>query len=154
MFQGPALAQFTHADDAIDLLARLGGVRNKTPMHACRSGHLVAFLLAISVALGSGAARAHAIVVSAEPAVNAVVHGTTTDVVLRFNSRIDRERSRLLLVRADGSSTGLELKDTPSPDTLAATLAGLAPGPYRLRWQVLAIDGHITRGDIPFTVAP
>jgi methionine-rich copper-binding protein CopC len=28
----------------------------------------------------------------------------------------------------------------------------LAPGDYRLRWQVLAYDGHITRGEIPFTV--
>jgi hypothetical protein len=25
-------------------------------------------------------------------------------------------------------------------------------GPYVVRWQVLAIDGHITRGDVPFTV--
>ena len=25
------------------------------------------------------------------------------------------------------------------------------PGEWRLRWQVLSIDGHITRGDIPFT---
>jgi len=46
------------------------------------------------------------------------------------------------------------LNDTPSPDTLAATVGELAPRAYRLRWQVLAIDGHITRGDIPFTVAP
>jgi methionine-rich copper-binding protein CopC len=136
------------------LLARIGRVRNKTAMPVIRARHLVALWLALSVALGSGAARAHAIVVSSEPASNAVVHGTATEVVLRFNSRIDRERSRLLLVRADGSSTALALKDTPSPDTLAATLAGLAPGAYRLRWQVLAIDGHITRGDVPFTVAP
>jgi hypothetical protein len=28
----------------------------------------------------------------------------------------------------------------------------LTPGVYVLRWQVLAIDGHITRGDVPFTV--
>jgi len=28
----------------------------------------------------------------------------------------------------------------------------LAPGAHVLRWQVLAIDGHITRGDVPFTV--
>ncbi|WP_245326709.1 copper resistance protein CopC, partial [Bradyrhizobium sacchari] len=23
---------------------------------------------------------------------------------------------------------------------------------WHLRWQVLSVDGHITRGDIPFTV--
>lgn len=114
----------------------------------------MALLLAGWITLGPVAARAHAIVVSSQPAANAVVHGTTVEVVVRFNSRIDPVRSRLLLVRADGSSTTLELNDTPSPDMLATTVGELAPGPYRLRWQVLAIDGHITRGDIPFTVAP
>jgi methionine-rich copper-binding protein CopC len=74
--------------------------------------------------------------------------------MVRFNSRIDRVRSRLLIVRADGGVTALELKDALGPDTLAATLGALAPGAYRLRWQVLAVDGHITRGDIPFTVVP
>jgi methionine-rich copper-binding protein CopC len=29
----------------------------------------------------------------------------------------------------------------------------LLPGEYRLRWQVLASDGHITRGEIPFAVS-
>jgi methionine-rich copper-binding protein CopC len=36
---------------------------------------------------------------------------------------------------------------------LRATLT-VAPGAYVLRWQVLAVDGHITRGDVPFTVSP
>jgi len=38
-------------------------------------------------------------------------------------------------------------------DVLTAN-ADLAAGAYSLRWQVLAIDGHITRGDVPFTVTP
>ena len=36
-------------------------------------------------------------------------------------------------------------------DVLAAS-ATLTPGAYVMRWQVLAVDGHITRGDVPFTV--
>ena len=123
-------------------------------MHAVRSLRRVALLAALFAALGSVAARAHAIVVSSQPAANAVVHGTTVEVVVRFNSRIDPIRSRLLLMRGDGSAMTLELNDTPSPAMLAATVGELAPGSYRLRWQVLATDGHITRGDIPFTVAP
>jgi hypothetical protein len=123
-------------------------------MHTFRSGSRAALLAAMLVGLGSGAARAHAIVVSSQPTANAVVREKTVAVVVRFNSRIDPVRSRLLLVRADGTSTALELNDTPSPDMLAATVGELAPGTYRLRWQVLAVDGHITRGDIPFTVAP
>jgi hypothetical protein len=123
-------------------------------MRAVRLLRQVALLAAIFVALGSVAARAHAIVVSSVPAPGAVVHSAAAEVVVRFNSRIDRVRSRLLIVRADGTATALELKDAPGPDTLAATVEALAPGAYRLRWQVLAIDGHITRGDIPFTVVP
>jgi hypothetical protein len=113
-----------------------------------------AVLAAMFLALGPVAARAHAIVVSSVPAAGAIVHGAAAEVMVRFNSRIDPVRSRLLLVRADGTATTLELSETPGPDMLAATVGELAPGSYRLRWQVLAIDGHITRGDIPFTVAP
>ena len=41
----------------------------------------------------------------------------------------------------------------PAHPTLIETSAELtAPGAYVVRWQVLAIDGHITRGDVPFTV--
>lgn len=99
-------------------------------------------------------AAAHAIIVSSAPTADAVIHGPSVPVELRFNSRIDRERSRLTLVRPDSSTLVLPTAADSSPDTLAAKLDGLAPGRYRLRWQVLATDGHITRGDIPFEVAP
>jgi copper resistance protein C len=111
-----------------------------------------AAVLVTGVALLPMPAAAHAIVVAADPAVDAVLHGATAPVLLRFNSRIDRERSRLTLLRADGSSQPLPLAPVERPDTLAAKIDGLAPGHYRLRWQVLAVDGHITRGDIPFAV--
>lgn len=111
-----------------------------------------AALLVAGVALLPLPAVAHAIVISADPAVDAVVHAPSLPVVLRFNSRIDHERSRLTLLRADGSSQPLPLAPDARPDTLTAKLDGLTPGHYRLRWQVLAVDGHITRGDIPFAV--
>jgi len=73
--------------------------------------------------------------------------------MLRFNVRIDAARSRLTLIDADGASQTLEIERQEGPDTLSAEAKGLRPGTYRLRWQVLASDGHITRGEIPFTVA-
>jgi methionine-rich copper-binding protein CopC len=109
------------------------------------------FLIAGATLLPLSAA-AHAIIVSSDPAADAVVRPPSLPVMLRFNSRIDPERSRLTLLRPDGSSQLLPLAPDQRPDTLAAKLDGLAPGQYRLRWQVLAIDGHITRGDIPFAV--
>jgi methionine-rich copper-binding protein CopC len=109
--------------------------------------------LAVLLLAAAVPADAHAIIVAAEPAIGAVLHGSKVEVKLRFNSRIDAERSRLTLTAPDGTARPLALAPSDAPDTLAATIGGLASGSYRLRWQVLAIDGHITRGDIPFTVA-
>jgi methionine-rich copper-binding protein CopC len=41
----------------------------------------------------------------------------------------------------------------PGPDDMLSARAVLARGRATVRWQVLALDGHITRGDVPFTVA-
>lgn len=109
-------------------------------------------LLACTLALGPRAADAHAIVIASKPGVGEVVPGPAVAIELRFNSRIDQERSRVLLVRPDGSAAPLPLAPPTSPDLLTSEAAGLGPGAYRLRWQVLSVDGHITRGDIPFKV--
>ncbi|HXX26939.1 MAG TPA: copper resistance protein CopC, partial [Terriglobales bacterium] len=61
------------------------------------------------------------------------------------------KRSRLELVGPDKTSTLLSTTQ-PSPDMLQAMAEGLKAGAYSLRWQVLAADGHITRGEIPFNV--
>jgi methionine-rich copper-binding protein CopC len=97
---------------------------------------------------------AHAVLLESTPSLKSVMPGPDVAIKLRFNVRIDAIRSRLTLIHPDGSAQALELsKDTPA-DTIAAGASGLAAGAYRLRWQVLASDGHITRGEIPFTVAP
>jgi len=99
-------------------------------------------------------ADAHAILLESTPALKSSVTGPDVPIKLRFNVRIDALRSRLTLIRPDGSPQALELSKESPADTLAASASGLAAGDYRLRWQVLASDGHITRGEIPFTVAP
>jgi methionine-rich copper-binding protein CopC len=91
----------------------------------------------------------HAILLSASPASNEVVHGAVVQVQLRFNARIDAVRSRLVLALPGGRERVLSANQ-PSPDTLTSEASGLVPGLYFLRWQVLAEDGHITRGLVPF----
>jgi len=91
----------------------------------------------------------HAILRSTVPASNDVVHGATVQVRLQFSSRIDVKRSRLILLLPGGSERVLVV-DQPSPDTVRSQVAQLVPGRYLLRWQVLAEDGHITRGELPF----
>jgi len=96
-------------------------------------------------------AEAHAILIQSDPAIGATVKAGLVAIRLRYNSRIDRGRSRLTLNRPDKTQTVLPIGRDGADDTLATT-AELPRGDYVLRWQVLAVDGHITRGDVPFTV--
>jgi copper resistance protein C len=96
--------------------------------------------------------RAHAILLSSTPAAKAEVSGPELQVSLKFNSRIDAKRSRLTLVASDGVASTLVIAAQASPEVLEAPAKGLKSGAYILRWQVLAIDGHVTRGEVPFTV--
>ena len=110
-----------------------------------------AILLALLLLSAAGPARAHAILIDSTPAVHGTVPAGHAAVMLRFNSRIDRERSRVTLIGADRSQTRLVVGDAGPADSMVAA-ADLQPGDYTVRWQVLAVDGHITRGDVPFTV--
>jgi copper resistance protein C len=96
-------------------------------------------------------AHAHAILEDSSPAAGGSVPAGPVDLRLRYNSRIDRERSRLTLTAPDHNKATVAITPDGPPDILAAHL-DLKPGDYVLRWQVLAVDGHITRGDVPFTV--
>lgn len=96
-------------------------------------------------------AHAHAILVQSHPAAGGTAPPGKVAMEFRFNSRIDRDRSRLTLTAPDHSQSVLPIAPEGPPDILD-TSATLGPGAYVVRWQVLAIDGHITRGDVPFTV--
>lgn len=111
--------------------------------------------LAVTLALigASAAADAHAILLDSTPAPNGSLAAGHIVVRLRFNSRIDAARSRVTLMLPDQTKTLLPTDLGPTPDVLQGA-ADLGPGAYRLRWQVLAIDGHVTRGDVPFTLTP
>ncbi len=96
-------------------------------------------------------ASAHAVLEESAPPAGASVRPGDVDLKFRYNSRIDRARSRLTLIRPDHSRETVSITADGPPDIIAAHL-DLTPGAYVVRWQVLAVDGHITRGDVPFTV--
>jgi copper resistance protein C len=108
-----------------------------------------------AIALLAGAtepALAHAVILAANPAAEQRVAPGKLPVRIEFNSRIDKERSRLQLTAPDGGKSDIAIEPEGEPNVISGTTADLAAGAYVLRWQVLAIDGHITRGDIPFAV--
>ena len=89
----------------------------------------------------AGLLEGHAVLKETRPAANSKVVGPDVPKL-----------SKLQLLHPDNSTTDLQIEGQSSPDTLNAKATGLKPGAYRIRWQVLAPDGHITRGEIPFTV--
>jgi methionine-rich copper-binding protein CopC len=113
----------------------------------------LAFIAAVAAAF-PGSGWAHAVIIKSDPAAGARVHGPRVDFRLQYNSRIDLKRSRLVIDLPDGSHRTLSIRPEGTLDTLAAQANGLSPGSYRLHWQVLSVDGHVTRGDIPFEVEP
>jgi methionine-rich copper-binding protein CopC len=89
--------------------------------------------------------------VSSTPAANATVAGPEVMIELKFNSRVDGQRSVLMLLSSDNRTETLSL-DRQSAATSLNAHARIQPGHYTIHWQALSTDGHLTRGDIPFTV--
>lgn len=116
-------------------------------------GNLAAIAVAIGLSAGGALpAAAHAVIVSATPTADQHVAPGNVPIRIEFNARIDKERSRLQVTAPAGDKTDVPIDQAGDPNVIAGTAGPLSPGPYVLRWQVLAIDGHITRGDIPFIV--
>jgi methionine-rich copper-binding protein CopC len=101
--------------------------------------------------LAAPPAFAHAILVDSTPAPNGHVPPGQLAIALKYNSRIDARRSKVTLTAPDGTVSRLKSTAGDAPQLLE-TGAAVAPGAYTLHWQVLAVDGHITRGNVPFTV--
>lgn len=96
---------------------------------------------------------AHAVLVRSTPKPGEILAGPAVSLALTFNSKIDQARSSLVLERADHSTSKVTIQlDASSPEKLTGNVSSLVPGAYKLHWQVLAVDGHITRGQVPFQI--
>jgi|SRR5579862_1658817 len=122
-------------------------------MEADKTRWRVARYLALALTLCTiPAALAHAVLLESAPAANAKVQGDSCQVRLKFNLRVDGKRSRVILVRPDRTTLTIQVDSQSSDSVLLGNLDHLAPGEHRIRWQVLAADGHISRGEVPFVV--
>jgi methionine-rich copper-binding protein CopC len=121
--------------------------RGSVSRAAIWSAAIVALLLAGYLAEG------HAILKETSPVAGSTVSGPDVPIMLKFNVRIDATRSKLQLMTPDNQMVDLNVEQQNSPDTLNTKATGLKTGEYKIAWQVLAPDGHITRGLVPFKVA-
>ena len=106
--------------------------------------------------LAAPAALAHAYLDRAVPEAGSTVHGPPAEVRLWFSHALEAAYSTVRIVDKDGKQ--VDRKDTrvdaAEAKVLKVTLPSLAPGAYRVHWRVLSADGHVTRGEFGFEVAP
>ncbi len=110
------------------------------------------FLTLFLLPVLSNPAWAHAILMESTPKIHATVTGPDVPIWLRFNVRVDGSRSRLHLVAPDGTLHALPQAKQSALNILQSQATGLKPGAYTLKWSVLASDGHMSSGEVPFTV--
>jgi copper resistance protein C len=108
---------------------------------------------ALPLLLLAGRAEAHAVLTGSTPAASASVPAGDVAVTLHYNSKIDRGRSRVTVTEPGAKEpVVLAIAQESAPDVIQTSVKQAKPGAYVLHWQVLATDGHITRGDLPFSV--
>jgi methionine-rich copper-binding protein CopC len=110
-----------------------------------------ALLFSMLLLASTHAALAHAVLVSSVPKAHATMKSGELDIVFSYNSRIDAARSSLALVSPQGGEHVLTIDTHAAPNVLKSK-AQVSKGEYTVRWQVLASDGHITRGIVAFSV--
>jgi len=97
----------------------------------------------------------HALLLESTPAGDTIVTAPSR-VVLRFNGRLETRLSSVTLIGGPRQMRVLLIKNEAAPeqrDMLIYTLPPLEPGPYRVEWKALSVDGHITNGVLRFDVA-
>ncbi|HIJ62097.1 MAG TPA: copper resistance protein CopC [Rhodospirillaceae bacterium] len=100
----------------------------------------------------TGPAQAHALLLESQPKAGTTINAGPVDVLLRFNSRIDSLRSRLVLKDGQGGKHRLAVETGADAASLKAHDDHLGPGKYLLHWEVLSVDGHVSRGDLGFSI--
>ena len=112
----------------------------------------IALVLAAALVLCVEVAWAHAILVASIPEANAILNGPSIDITLKFNVRVDTKRSSIRLLDSDRGARSLVVLPGKASNIILARANDVRPGKYKLSWLALASDGHITRGEIPFSV--
>jgi len=111
---------------------------------------LTALLLGVQVAV---AGTLH--MLDSTPTADAIIHGRHAEYVIRFDGPVDHIASRIEVVQSDRVVQLLTPLGDSAVDVLFASGETPPPGRYLLRWQVRSVvDGTVTEGSIPFSVAP
>lgn len=124
------------------------------PRRTARAGLLLCALLVASGMLLPHTAHAHADLVAADPPTQSILPSAPTDMRFWFTEPL--ERFEIVVVNAQQQR--VDLNDARIvAETGQLVVVSLQPslpdGLYRATWEVLSpVDGHVTRGTIPFFI--
>lgn len=113
--------------------------------------------LALGALLFSAPVFAHAALRHAAPAAGETIDAAADTLTLEFSTDVDLTAVELTLHDAAGKDIDLKAADgdAKSGTIVSRTLkAPLPAGTYEVKWRVLSIDGHHTRGSYTFDVKP
>ena len=100
-------------------------------------------------------AHPHSLLLESSPAAGATLSEGPPQILLRFNNRIEKHLSTIRVLDERGVPRPVTvLAGEGAADRLSATVPALAPGAWRVEWQVLSTDGHIVNGRFSFRIAP
>jgi methionine-rich copper-binding protein CopC len=107
-------------------------------------------------ALGGGQALAHARLIHALPKVGATIRQSPRELLLLFSETIDPRQSAISLTGPAGPvPTGPLFQDRQDTRVVHMPIrATVAPGAYRVEWDVRSMDTHRTEGNFSFRIVP
>ena len=89
------------------------------------------------------------------PGADAIIHGRHAEYVIRFDGPVDHTASHIEIIQSDQVVQSLTPLGDSAVDVLFASGEAPPPGRYLLRWQARSVvDGTVSSGSIPFSVAP
>jgi methionine-rich copper-binding protein CopC len=118
---------------------------------------IMMMLLAATVLTGAApAARAHAFLDHASPAVGSSVPAAPPIVTLWFTQDLEPAFTEVTVTNDAGQRVDLGNARVPqgSPAELQIGLKPLPPGTYTVSWHVVSVDTHPTEGTFTFEVGP
>ncbi len=116
---------------------------------------VAATVFAAAVTLQASAARAHAFLDHANPAVGSTVPGPPGAVTLWFTQQLEPAFTSAVITDQAGNNVGSGAAEIDPQDRteLRVPLKPLSPGTYTVTWHALSVDTHRTQGHFNFDVA-
>ena len=117
----------------------------------------VAAVALFAASLFGGAAHAHPLLQSAEPAVGAAVTTSPKQIRITFNENVIPQMSGVEVKDQTGKTiaTGKAATDPANKKLLVVPVTEqLPPGDYKVEWHAVSDDTHRVKGNFSFSVAP